>query len=275
MDLRFLTAPLSSANSPVERMRIDYSGNVGIGTSSPTNKLVVKGTHAVINVENTGLFNFNFASSATGGEIIQDSNYPILFKTNNTERMRIDSSGNLLVGTTDAAPRNFTSGFGFQAGAGLFQVGSTSGSNYFNLTSASGTIIEFRRQAGTVGNISTNGSNCTFNSTSDYRLKENIVPMSGALSVVSRLKPCTYTWKIDGSTGQGFVAHELAEVLPDCVTGGKDAVKEDGSINPQMIDTSVLVATLTAAIQELKALVDTQASTITTLTDRITALEAK
>jgi hypothetical protein len=78
----------------------DASGNVGIGTSSPTNKLVVKGTNAVINVENTGLFNFNFASSATGGEIIQDSNYPILFKTNNTERMRIDSSGNAMIGLT-------------------------------------------------------------------------------------------------------------------------------------------------------------------------------
>jgi hypothetical protein len=66
-------------------------------------------------------------------------------------------------------------------------------------------------------------------------------------------KPVTYTWKADGSVGQGFIAHELQEVVPDCVTGEKDAVNEDGSIKPQGIDTSFLVATLTAAIQELSA----------------------
>jgi hypothetical protein len=80
--------------------------------------------------------------------------------------------------------------------------------------------------------------------------------MVGALDKVAQLKPCTYKWKSDGSNGQGFIAHELAEVVPDCVTGEKDAVNEDGSIKPQGIDTSFLVATLTAALQELKAELD-------------------
>jgi hypothetical protein len=92
--------------------------------------------------------------------------------------------------------------------------------------------------------------------------------MTGALAKIAQLKPCTYKWKANNSDGQGFIAHELAEVVPDCVTGEKDAVDADGNPQYQGIDTSFLVATLTAAIQEQQAL-------ITALTDRITALEAK
>ena len=149
-----------------------------------------------------------------------------------------------------------------------------------------------------VGNVTTNGSSVAYNTTSDYRLKENIAPMTGALAAVSQLKPVTYSWKANGSVGQGFIAHELAEVVPDCVNGEKDATREeDYDITPavpavvnaegvettpavpavkgtrtvpayQGVDTSFLVATLTAAIQELKAISDAQAA-------RITALEAK
>ena len=103
------------------------------------------------------------------------------------------------------------------------------------------------------GAISTTGTTTTYGTTSDYRLKENIAPMTGALTTVAALKPCTYTWKVDGSAGQGFIAHELQAVVPDAVTGDKDAVDEDGNPKYQGIDTSFLVATLTAAIQELKA----------------------
>jgi hypothetical protein len=105
--------------------------------------------------------------------------------------------------------------------------------------------------------------------------------MAGALAKVAALKPVTYTWKSTGEASEGFIAHELQTVIPDCVTGEKDAVEtytdEDGNEQTrpryQGIDTSFLVATLTAAIQELKALTDAQASTITALTARITALE--
>ena len=77
--------------------------------------------------------------------------------------------------------------------------------------------------------------------------------MTGALATVAQLKPCSWTWKLDGSAGQGFIAHELQEFVPDCVSGEKDAVDKDGKPVHQGIDTSFLVATLTAAIQELKA----------------------
>jgi hypothetical protein len=85
--------------------------------------------------------------------------------------------------------------------------------------------------------------------------------MTGALATVSQLKPVTYTWKSNGESAQGFIAHELQAVVPDAVTGEKDAVNEDGSIKPQGIDTSFLVATLTAAIQELKAEFDAYKAT--------------
>jgi hypothetical protein len=127
-----------------------------------------------------------------------------------------------------------------------------------------------------VGSIGVTASATTYATSSDYRLKNTIAPMTGALAKVAALKPVTYKWNIDGSSSQGFIAHELQTVVPECVVGEKDGVEiytdEDGNeaTRPayQGIDVSFLVATLTAAIQEQQAL-------ITTLTQRITALEAK
>jgi hypothetical protein len=124
----------------------------------------------------------------------------------------------------------------------------------------------YNASASNVGNITINSGGTAYGTTSDYRLKENIAPMTGALEKVSLLKPVIYTWKTDDSNGQGFIAHELQAIIPDAVVGEKDAVNEDGSIKPQCIDTSFLVATLTAAIQE-------QQTIINDLKARITALE--
>ena len=85
--------------------------------------------------------------------------------------------------------------------------------------------------------------------------------MTGALYKISALKPVTYTWKSTGEAGEGFIAHELQQICPDAVAGEKDAVDEGGNIKPQAIDTSFLVATLTAAIQELKAEFDAYKAT--------------
>jgi hypothetical protein len=89
--------------------------------------------------------------------------------------------------------------------------------------------------------------------------------MTGALDVVSALKPVTYTWKVDGSEGQGFIAHELQEVVPDCVSGEKDAVDTEGNPQYQGIDTSFLVATLTAAIQEQQTIINDLKARVETL----------
>ena len=114
-----------------------------------------------------------------------------------------------------------------------------------------------------IGDIAQNGTTAvSYNTTSDYRLKENVQPLSGALARVASLKPCTYTWKsAPDEIGEGFIAHELAEVCPQAVTGQKDAVDADGNAKYQSIDTSFLVATLTAAIQELKAEFDAYKAT--------------
>lgn len=129
-------------------------------------------------------------------------------------------------------------------------------------------LIFVNNNNGTSGSISQQQNSVSYLTTSDYRLKNSITPITGALAKVTLLKPCTYKWNFDNSDGQGFIAHELQAVVPDCVAGEKDALNENGDIKPQGVDPSKLVATLTAAIQELKALVDTQAA-------RITALESK
>lgn len=127
-----------------------------------------------------------------------------------------------------------------------------------NTAAGTGSVgfVAFKRNDTFTGGISQTGSATAYNTSSDYRLKDNVVPMTGALAKVALLKPVTYTWKLDGSASEGFIAHELAEVCPHAVFGEKDAVNEDGSIKSQGIDTSFLVATLVAAIQELKAEVD-------------------
>jgi hypothetical protein len=164
--------------------------------------------------------------------------------------MRITASGNLLVNTTTV--RN----------SGRISVdfaGNSAGGLGINDTdSVNGGVYAGFLSGGTFRGSITNNNNTAvaYNTTSDYRLKENIAPMIGALSKVQQLKPVTYKWKADGSDGQGFIAHELAEVCPDAVTGEKDDVDEQGNPKYQGVDTSFLVATLTAAIQELKAELD-------------------
>jgi len=136
-------------------------------------------------------------------------------------------------------------------------------------TTFNGSPIVFLNNAnGISGLISQTQNTIAFNSASDYRLKNSIAPMTDALAKVALLKPCTFKWNADSSDGQGFIAHELQAVVPDCVAGEKDALNEKGDIKPQGVDPSKLVATLTAAIQELKALVDTQAARITALESR-------
>jgi hypothetical protein len=202
------------------------------------------------------------------GTVQNASSYAdIVFQSYNgsyAERMRIESSGSLLVGTTSASfgGRVIVSNDGTTTQASLSCIN----------TNGSGTMRQIDFFTGTntsrIGSIESTTTSTSFNTSSDYRLKENIVPMTGALTKVLQLKPVTYKWKINGSDGQGFIAHELQEVVPDCVTGEKDAVDAKGNPDYQGVDTSFLVATLVSAIQEQQALIES-------LTTRLINLENK
>ena len=267
---------------------VDASQNVGIGTASPTSSSVldvVSGGNTFPRVRSSigssaALF---FQNSDTGtttsdgmyvgitgaeeGVIWNNENTALRIATNNAERMRIDSSGAVFINATSAGS--------FSAGARLSVLGIDGefASVVRAPTTSTYNVISLDNPNGQVGRIQTSGSATSFLTSSDYRLKENIAPMTGALAKVALLKPVTYKWKVDGTDGQGFIAHELQEVVPDCVGGDKDAVDANGNPQYQGIDTSFLVATLTAALQETKALLDTQAETINALTARIVALE--
>ena len=176
--------------------------------------------------------------------------------------LTVTTAGRLLIGTSTSiltGGDNAVLAVQSDLTGGNFAIGINS--------SAGGQVayINFIRQNTQQGYIySPSGGGTIYLTSSDYRLKENIAPMTGALAKVAQLKPVIYKWKQSGEEGQGFIAHELQEVFPDAVGGEKDAVDtytdEDGNeqtrIKPQGIDTSVLVATLTAAIQELKAELD-------------------
>jgi hypothetical protein len=172
-----------------------------------------------------------------------------------TEAGRFDASGNLLVGTTNTNPAyNSVNGIALQPT--FLSVSNTSGvAGAFN-RNTDGIVLYFTRSGTAVGNVSVTTGGATFNSTSDYRLKESVAPMSGGLARVNALKPSIYKWKSDGSNGEGFIAHELAEVVPAAVNGEKDAVNEDGTIKAQSIDMSRIVPILVAAIKELTARVE-------------------
>jgi hypothetical protein len=232
-----------------ERARIDSSGNVGIGTASPPEKLSVNGNMYFTNTTPIlyGPGNLSFQCGANSTTIFNYNAGP--------EAMRITTVGDLCIGTTGAFLSN-TSSFAFST---YYQY------SIFNKpsTSASGSYyIYFGYNGGAIGSVTQNGTTgVLFNTASDYRLKEHVQPMKTGLATITALNPVTYNWISDKSHGEGFIAHELQAIIPGAVTGEKDAVDKDGKIKPQGVDYSKIVVHLVAAIQELSA--------------KVAALEAK
>ena len=278
----------NSSAAITQRMVIKSSGNVGIGTSAPARELSVKGASTTGNIQ---ICNNSSGVTDADGVLLQLNstttylwNYEsgsLVIATNNSEACRINSAGDVLLGCT--AQGNTHAYFDAASNSRMvLHLGSSSTSGT--------TVAVYRNPNGAVGTISTSGSATAYNTSSDYRLKENVDYTWDATSRLKQLKPARFNFIADANTTvDGFLAHEAQAVVPECVTGTKDAMvdeeyevsaaieevtDEDGNVTteavdavmgtrsvPDMqgIDQSKLVPLLVKTIQELEA--------------RITALE--
>ena len=185
-------------------------------------------------------------ASASEYRVTAQSTAVQTFYTNGSERMRIDSStGSVRIGSNNA--------YGLNEKVMIYGSSTANQPTILSSKEASGQVSSnhflFQNTQGTVGSITTASNATSFNTSSDYRLKENVAPMSGSIDRLKQLKPSTWTW-INGGNGEGFLAHEAQTVVPEAVSGTKDAVNDEGNPIYQGIDQSKFVPLLTSALQE-------------------------
>jgi len=299
-----------------ESMRITSSGNLGLGvvpsTSWHSNHVALQlggGKDGFISApkgQNIGRMFMGVNAVSTdangnnwsrGGDTYRPSLYSQIngvhaFKTAaagsgaiswNTA-MTIDNSGNLLVGTTTKETQGVTL---YGSGANGMYLKSTGTCAYMitqSGTGGAGTLQTFYSNTTSVGSITTSGTSTSYNTSSDYRLKTDVQPMTGATATFMQLKPVNFEWIADGSRADGFLAHELAEVVPIAVTGAKDAMEdEEYEVTPAVVDDEDNETT--AAVMGTRSVPDLQGidqsklvplltATIQELITRIEALEA-
>ena len=285
-NLRFYTRDGSTFD---EHMRIDTSGNVGIGTTSPADKLhiyagfsgvssnhsytkllIEDGSHSAIqfstaNTSEAGIMWADPQDNDVGGLLYYHASDFMYFRVNGAERVRIDSSGGLRIGTTTQifnsiedeklSVKNTVNG-----SAANFEATNLSGGypviyvrDSYN-DSGQHYALYFYRTNTAVGSITTTTSATHYNTSSDYRLKENVVSLDNAIDRVKQLSPYRFNFIGDaGNTVDGFLAHEVSPIVPEAVSGEHNGVDASGDPVYQGIDQSKLVPLLTKAIQELEA----------------------
>jgi hypothetical protein len=249
-------------SSTTERMRITSAGNVGIDNTSPTERLHVTG-----NIKASGFID---ADTSFRGQATDSASAPsytwtsdtntgmfrpaadtIAFSEGGNEVMRIDSGARVMMGTNSltSMTSGADEGFSYLTGAkSLFLSCNQNGSLWVRRTGDNGTAATFYRQNANVGTISVTTTATAYNTSSDYRLKQNVEPMVGGLAKLAALAPKTFEFINDpGVKVDGFIAHEVQAVVPQAVTGEKDGDEMQG------LDHSKLVPVLVAAVQELSA----------------------
>jgi hypothetical protein len=288
--MAFYTGTTSGTNRG-ERLRIDASGNVGIGTEAPASPF-----HLTTGVDGNAL-QINGASNAwefmvkSGPSAVNDFPYSIglyrddgatpngvinfgrgsttnnghmTFDVNSVEAMRVDASGNVRINNTDAGNYRLKIAY---LGSGEEGIGLQ--------TTYAGTsnMIRFLNSSGaSVGLINSTTSSTAYNTTSDYRLKENITPVQGASDIVKAMRPVTYNFKADSTDWHdGFLAHELQELHPRAVVGEKDAmVDEEYEVTPAVYEDVVTPAV--EAVAEVPAVYDDEGVLVS---EMVPAVEAQ
>lgn len=247
------------------KVHMDSSGQIGIGTTSPSGSLHINTSSANILIADTDDSNGSYSrvrADASGNLILEadvgnvTASSGMRFLVDNTEHMRVLSSGKFCFDSTSAESTSQDN----------LQIDPEGHMYFYQNTTALQGLLDFRNPNGYIGSIQTTGSETRFNTSSDYRMKSNINYTWTATDTVKALQPCTFTFNGDtDTTCYGFIAHELQEHIPQAVSGVKDAVKIDGNgdeiIDPQGVDLGKIVPFLVKTIQELEA--------------RITALESE
>jgi hypothetical protein len=261
-----------SGGAPTTAQMTLTGGNVGIGTSSPGRKLDVSATTGLIGVtSSTGTNYVAYQALNTGGTMtlgLEGSSsivfsgstaysaifgtggaYSLHLATNNTVRQTIDSSGNVGIGTTAPSSATNTNSVAIIPGSGqiLYQ--------HLNGTPSGSVYSYFIYNGSAIASISQNGTTgVLYNLTSDYRLKNNQQPLTGAKDFIMALQPKKWQWWDGSGDGVGFVAHEFMEVAKHSGVGEKDAVDADGKPVYQSIQpsSSEVIANLVAHIQNLE-----------------------
>ena len=255
---------------------VKSDGCLAVGTTTSAGLLHSAGTSYFGADSNAKIYALSSGSEGRigVGGISSVTNIPLTFYTadggSNNERMRIDSSGNLLKNTTSTISTGSASDLGIQLGANNQAIFIASGGPAVLIArqNATGEAVRFGNQgASDVGSIDVTTSSTSYTTSSDYRLKENVVAISDGITRLKTLKPSRFNFKVDkDTTVDGFLAHEVTAV-PEAITGTKDEVDSDNNPVYQGIDQSKLVPLLTAALQEAIAKIEV-------LETKVAALEA-
>jgi len=246
------------------------NNRLGIGTSSPSVQVEIAGQGYLRLSNPSGNAQLQFNASGTNPNYISynigGAGVLAFYDSNaGAERMRIDSNGNLLIGTTTSAGKLTVNGSN-SSGAGSLQGANASNLNILlvnapnfplgiNMSNGgSGELVRFYSASTTVGTISYNGVATLYNATSDRRLKSNIIPFVDSGSYIDAFKPSSFTWS-NGTKDIGFIADEYQNVIPQAVTGQPNAIGKDGKPEYQQVDfsSSAKMAIIIAELQSLRA----------------------